>query len=85
MPCFSSQELLFLNGFVLRSEAKDLLGDDWVQRHRRVVQQHANQYKRNAWAKVQFYFTEHLIHYSRKCYNLKFILNWLNRYQFVET
>lgn len=37
---------------VRRSEAKDLLGDDWVQRHRRVVQQHANQYKRNAWAKV---------------------------------
>lgn len=35
-----------------RSEAKDLLGDDWVQRHRRVVQQHANQYKRIAWAKV---------------------------------
>ncbi|KAK4373519.1 hypothetical protein RND71_008903 [Anisodus tanguticus] len=37
---------------VRRSEAKDLLGDDWVQRHRRVVQQHANQYKRNAWAKI---------------------------------
>ncbi|XP_054787202.1 exocyst complex component EXO70A1-like isoform X2 [Prosopis cineraria] len=37
---------------VRRSEAKDLLGDDWVQRHRRIVQQHANHYKRNAWAKV---------------------------------
>ncbi|WMV53696.1 hypothetical protein MTR67_047081 [Solanum verrucosum] len=37
---------------VRRSEAKDLLGDDWVQRHRRVVQQHANQYKRIAWAKI---------------------------------
>lgn len=37
---------------ICRSEAKDLLGDDWVQRHRRVVQQHANQYKRIAWAKV---------------------------------
>ena len=37
---------------LFRSEAKDLLGDDWVQRHRRVVQQHANQYKRNAWSKV---------------------------------
>lgn len=36
----------------LRSEAKDLLGDDWVQRHRRIVQQNANQYKRVAWAKV---------------------------------
>ena len=40
---------------VFRSEAKDLLGDDWVQRHRRIVQQQANQYKRNAWAKVTFY------------------------------
>lgn len=39
---------------VRRSEAKDLLGDDWVQRHRRIVQQHANQYKRIAWAKVIF-------------------------------
>ncbi|KAL2326623.1 hypothetical protein Fmac_025681 [Flemingia macrophylla] len=37
---------------VRRSEAKDLLGDDWIQRHRKVVQQHANQYKRNAWAKI---------------------------------
>ncbi|KAJ7970661.1 Exocyst subunit Exo70 family protein [Quillaja saponaria] len=37
---------------VRRSEAKDLLGDDWVQRHRRIVQQHANQYKRIAWQKI---------------------------------
>ncbi|MQL87218.1 hypothetical protein Taro_019759 [Colocasia esculenta] len=37
---------------VRRSEAKDLLGDDWVQRHRRIVQQNANQYKRVAWGKV---------------------------------
>ncbi|KAJ8562797.1 hypothetical protein K7X08_031249 [Anisodus acutangulus] len=37
---------------VRRSEAKDLLGDDWVQRPRRVVQKHANQYKRIAWAKI---------------------------------
>ncbi|GLT50057.1 hypothetical protein SLA2020_235690 [Shorea laevis] len=37
---------------VRRSEAKDLLGDDWVQIHRRIVQQHANQYKRNAWFKI---------------------------------
>ncbi|XP_043697541.1 exocyst complex component EXO70A1-like [Telopea speciosissima] len=37
---------------VRRSEAKDLLGDDWVQRHRRIVQQHANQYKRVAWGKI---------------------------------
>lgn len=37
---------------VQRSEAKDLLGDDWVQIHRRIVQQHANQYKRISWAKI---------------------------------
>uniref|UniRef100_A0A0C9S811 Exocyst subunit Exo70 family protein n=1 Tax=Wollemia nobilis TaxID=56998 RepID=A0A0C9S811_9CONI len=37
---------------VRRSEAKDLLGDDWVQRHRRIVQQHANQYRRTAWGKI---------------------------------
>ncbi|KAK1310411.1 hypothetical protein QJS10_CPA08g01374 [Acorus calamus] len=37
---------------VRKSEAKDLLGDDWVQRYRRVVQQHANQYKRIAWSKI---------------------------------
>ncbi|PKA64321.1 hypothetical protein AXF42_Ash009542 [Apostasia shenzhenica] len=36
----------------LYEEAKDLLGDDWVQRHRRIVQQNANQYKRVAWAKI---------------------------------
>ncbi|PSS04992.1 Exocyst complex component EXO70A1 like [Actinidia chinensis var. chinensis] len=37
---------------VRRSEAKDLLGDDWIQRHRRIVEQHAKQYKRIAWAKI---------------------------------
>lgn len=35
-----------------RSEAKCFLSDDWVQRQRRVVQQHKSQYKRIAWAKV---------------------------------
>ncbi|KAJ6824318.1 exocyst complex component EXO70A1-like isoform X1 [Iris pallida] len=37
---------------VRRSEAKDLLGDDWVQIHRRIVQQNASQYKRVALAKI---------------------------------
>ncbi|KAL6954842.1 hypothetical protein U1Q18_048334 [Sarracenia purpurea var. burkii] len=37
---------------VRRSEAKDFLGDDWVQIHRRIVQQHANQYKRVSWSKI---------------------------------
>ncbi|KMT06653.1 hypothetical protein BVRB_7g158180 [Beta vulgaris subsp. vulgaris] len=42
---------------VRRSEAKDLLGDDWVQRHRRIVQQHANQYKRISWSKILQYLS----------------------------
>lgn len=29
-----------------------MLGDDWVQIQRRVVQQHANQYKRISWSKI---------------------------------
>lgn len=37
---------------VRRSEAKDVLGADWVQIHRRIVQQHANQYKRISWSKI---------------------------------
>ncbi|PQM43321.1 exocyst complex component EXO70A1-like [Prunus yedoensis var. nudiflora] len=38
--------------FLFKSEAKDLLGDDWVLIHRRIVQWHANQYKRVSWAMV---------------------------------
>lgn len=37
---------------VRKSEAKDFLGDDWVQRHRRIVQQNAKQYQRSAWSKI---------------------------------
>ncbi|XP_017240961.1 exocyst complex component EXO70A1 [Daucus carota subsp. sativus] len=37
---------------VRRSDAKDFLGDDWVQIHRRIVQQFANQYKRISWSKI---------------------------------
>lgn len=36
----------------LRSQAKDIFGGDWIQRHRKIVQQNANQYKRVAWAMV---------------------------------
>jgi hypothetical protein len=48
-------QTVFLTNNVLschRSEAKDILGDDWIQRHRRIVQQNAKQYKRVAWGKV---------------------------------
>uniref|UniRef100_A0ACD5Y3I2 Uncharacterized protein n=1 Tax=Avena sativa TaxID=4498 RepID=A0ACD5Y3I2_AVESA len=42
--------------YIVRSicspQVKELLGDDWVQRRRRIVQQHATQYKRVAWGKV---------------------------------
>ncbi|CAN6335622.1 unnamed protein product [Urochloa humidicola] len=37
---------------IRRSEAKDILGDDWIQRHRKIVQQNANRYKRVAWASI---------------------------------
>ncbi|KAH7446563.1 hypothetical protein KP509_01G062100 [Ceratopteris richardii] len=37
---------------VRRYETNQVLGEDWVQRHRRIVQQHAQNYKRVAWAKV---------------------------------
>lgn len=42
---------------VRKSEAKDLLGDDWVQRQRRIVQQHANTYQRAAWGKALSYLS----------------------------
>lgn len=53
-----------------RSEAKDMLGDDWVQIHRRIVQQHANQYKRISWAKVNFFI-----------FNFPCPFSWVNMYQ----
>ncbi|MED6135332.1 hypothetical protein PIB30_045451 [Stylosanthes scabra] len=34
------------------SEAKDILGDDWVLDHSAIVQRHSNEYIRNAWAKT---------------------------------
>ncbi|KAL8168145.1 hypothetical protein V2J09_009644 [Rumex salicifolius] len=40
-----------------KSNVKELLGDDWVHIHRRVVQQHANKYKRIAWSKILQHIT----------------------------
>ncbi|KAL6651646.1 hypothetical protein ACP70R_010571 [Stipagrostis hirtigluma subsp. patula] len=37
---------------VCSSDAKDLFGDDWIQRRRRIVQQHAAQYIRISWGKA---------------------------------
>lgn len=56
----------FIIYIYFRSEAKDLLGDDWVQRHRRIVQQNANSYKRSAWSKVVFH----------SCYWMIWIIYW---------
>ncbi|KAH8947476.1 hypothetical protein BDL97_11G043000 [Sphagnum fallax] len=42
---------------VRRSEVKEMLGDDWLQRHRRIVQQHATLYQRIAWNKALSYIT----------------------------
>nr|XP_043606911.1 exocyst complex component EXO70A1-like [Erigeron canadensis] len=49
---FMMNNIHYMVRSVRRSEAKDTLGDDWVQIHRRVVQQHANQYKRVCWSKI---------------------------------
>ncbi|KAJ9554803.1 hypothetical protein OSB04_009417 [Centaurea solstitialis] len=49
---FMMNNIHYIVRSVRRSEAKDMLGDDWVQIHRRVVQQHANQYKRISWSKI---------------------------------
>ncbi|RLM65955.1 exocyst complex component EXO70A1-like [Panicum miliaceum] len=52
MHIFLMNNIHYIVKSVRRSEAKDLLGDDWIQRHRRIVQQNANQYRRIAWSKV---------------------------------
>ncbi|KAF8769333.1 hypothetical protein HU200_006851 [Digitaria exilis] len=53
MHIFLMNNIHYIVKSVRRSEAKDLLGDDWIQRHRRIVQQNANQYRRIAWSKGQ--------------------------------
>nr|CAJ86037.1 H0723C07.3 [Oryza sativa] len=52
MHIFLMNNIHYIVKSVRRSEAKDLLGDDWIQRHRRIVQQNANHYRRIAWSKV---------------------------------
>lgn len=49
---FNFQQGIDSGRFSDRSEARELLGDDWVQRHRRTVQQHATAYQRSSWGKV---------------------------------
>ncbi|KAM0905284.1 hypothetical protein ACQ4PT_017468 [Festuca glaucescens] len=52
MCIFLANNVHYMVTSVRRSEAKNILGDYWIQRHRRIVQQNANQYKRVAWGKV---------------------------------
>nr|CAB3463139.1 unnamed protein product [Digitaria exilis] len=49
---FLMNNLHYMVMSVRRSQTKDILGDDWIQRHRKIVQQNASQYKRVAWAGV---------------------------------
>jgi len=42
---------------VLKSEAKDMLGDDWIQEQRRFVQQYGSSYQRASWSQVLQYIT----------------------------
>lgn len=49
---FLMNNLHYMVTSVSKSESKDILGGDWIQRHRKIVQQNANQYKRVAWAKT---------------------------------
>ncbi|KAL9673242.1 hypothetical protein QQ045_029496 [Rhodiola kirilowii] len=54
---FMMNNMHYIVRSVRKSEAKDALGDDWVQIHRRIVQQHANQYKRISWSKILQYLS----------------------------
>ncbi|PNT65404.1 hypothetical protein BRADI_4g41980v3 [Brachypodium distachyon] len=52
MYIFLMNNIHYMVKSVRRSEAKDILGDDWIQRHRRIVLQNANHYKRVTWTNV---------------------------------
>ncbi|XP_037437787.1 exocyst complex component EXO70A1-like [Triticum dicoccoides] len=52
MSIFLANNIHYMVSSVRRSEAKHILGDDWIQIHRRIVQQHAKQYKMVAWGKA---------------------------------
>eukprot|EP00267_Zea_mays_P049037 XP_020401667.1 exocyst complex component EXO70A1 isoform X2 [Zea mays] len=58
---FLMNNLHYMVTSVSKSESKDILGGDWIQRHRKIVQQNANQYKRVAWAKVAIVRHHHVM------------------------
>ncbi|GJN06881.1 hypothetical protein PR202_ga24651 [Eleusine coracana subsp. coracana] len=49
---FLMNNIYFMVTKVRRSEVKHILGDDWIERHHRIVQQNVDQYKNVAWAKI---------------------------------
>uniref|UniRef100_A0A0A9GR41 Exocyst subunit Exo70 family protein n=1 Tax=Arundo donax TaxID=35708 RepID=A0A0A9GR41_ARUDO len=49
---FLMNNIQYIVRSICRSELKDLFGDDWIQRRRRIVQQHATQYRRVSWGKA---------------------------------
>jgi exocyst complex protein 7 len=49
---FLMNNIHYIVKYIGRSELKDLLGADWIERQRRIVQQHATRYRRVAWLKV---------------------------------
>ncbi|CAM0901810.1 unnamed protein product [Alopecurus aequalis] len=57
MHIFLMNNINYIVRSVRRSDAKDLLGDDWIRRHRLIVEQNANQYRRVAWSKVLQYLS----------------------------
>lgn len=57
MHLFLMNNIHYIVKSVRKSEARNLLGEDWVQRHRRLVQQHASGYQRTSWSKVLQYIS----------------------------
>lgn len=57
MHLFLMNNIHYIVKSVRKSEARNLLGEDWVQRHRRLVQQHASGYQRTSWGKVLQYIS----------------------------
>ncbi|KAL1198346.1 Exocyst complex component EXO70A3 [Cardamine amara subsp. amara] len=49
---FLMNNVYYVVKYVTRTEAGSMLGDDWVQTHRKIVQQHAKQYKTISWNKI---------------------------------
>ncbi|XP_002960879.2 exocyst complex component EXO70A1, partial [Selaginella moellendorffii] len=52
LSIFLMNNIHYIVRSVKKSEAKDLLGDEWIQIHRRIVQQHASAYQRTSWVKA---------------------------------